>query len=124
MTFATPAWVVAVAISVLACGDDPASPEDDDFLPTFTAFWVNTADEDHTFVFQSDDDGLATGSFTGTEDHPTEGNSPVEGTFQNSVATTFIISRASGVRTYTGKFLHADTLRIFRTGESILLARQ
>ena len=105
----------------LACGDGPTVP--DDFLPTFSNQWINVASPTHIFQLNSTDDGEPSGTFDGTETHPGFGNSPIEGTFVNSVAV-LTIKRVAGDLVYAGKFLAEDTLRLTRTGETIVIARQ
>jgi hypothetical protein len=115
--------VLAVSLLIHGCGDDTTSPTDD-FLPIISNTWENTANQDHSFSLASGDDGEPSGTFTGIEDHPTLGEAEIEGTFQNSTVSQFLIRRSTGNVTYTGKFLAADTLRLTRDHETLLIARR
>ena len=116
--------VIAATLPIAAApACDNGVTDVDDFLPTFSNTWHNVADETHTFALASADDGKATGSFSGEENHPDlEIPNPIGGTFTNSVCE-FIIDRPGGNVTYAGKFLHADTLRLTRSGETLVIAR-
>lgn len=111
-----------VILASLSCGDDTTTNPDDDFLPIFTNTWRDTRDLDHTFSFNSTDDGQPSGTVEGTETLNFE-ESPMEGTFQNSVVTNLTIHRASGDKVYTGKFLHEDFLVLVSGTDSVLLFR-
>ena len=115
------AVVLCLTVGMPACSEKITTP--DDFLPVFSNSWENVANQAHTFQLNSTDDGKATGAFDGNENHPTLGSSLIEGTFTNSVAQ-FTIKRNAGNLTYAGKFLHRDTLRLTRSGETLLLGRQ
>lgn len=110
--------VFAVVAGTTAC--DSTSP--DDFLPVITNAWRNVTNAAHTFQLNSTDDGQASGAFTGTEDHPTLGESDISGTFTNSTCQ-FTIARPGGNVTYSGKFVHADTLRLTRSQETLVIAK-
>jgi hypothetical protein len=115
--------LLALAFLLGGCSDDVTTPTDD-FLPLISNTWENTANEDHTFSLASGDDGQPSGTFTGTETHPSLGESDIQGTFQNSVVSQFLIRRSTGDVTYTGKFLAPDTLRLTRDHETLLIARR
>ena len=95
----------------------------DDFLPTITNFWIDVADQTHTLDMASNDDGKATGSFTGTEDNPAFGLSDVSGTWIHS-KVTLTIKRPGGDLQFTGKFTAIDTLHITGNGEDFVVAHQ
>ena len=116
------ALAVAAACILIGCGDDTITPPDD-FLPIISNQWKNTANENHTFSLISENDGDPSGTFTGTEDHPTLGSSDIEGAFQNSLVSAFTIKRSTGSLTYTGRFVHPDTLRLTRGQETLVITR-
>ena len=107
-------------LGAFGCSDTPTG-NDDDFLPIFSNTWHNVLDASHTFALASADDGQPSGTFSGTETRQGV-ESDIFGTFEHSTCD-FSIARASGTVTFSGKFLHADTLRLTRTGETLLIAR-
>ena len=122
MRFKTPAAgaVVAVLIVAGACSDSgPAG--NDDFLPIITNIWHNVADVSHEFSLNSPDDSTASGTFTGTEDHPSLGQSNLSGTFLHS-EIEFTIARPAGALKYSGQFTHRDTMRLTSTAGALVLA--
>ena len=112
----------AALLAVLSCGEDSTAPEDEDFLPVFTRTWRSTRDPNHSFALVSQNDRQASGTVTGEESLNFK-TSRVEGTFQNSRITSLIIHRATGDRTYTGRFLHPEILLLISASDSILLYR-
>lgn len=109
---------VAALVGLLACSDSGTQPNDD-FLPIFSNAWRDEADHNHFLQLNSVDDGKATGSFEGEE---SPGGALIEGTFTHSVVQLTIKRTPNLV--YQGKFLAADTLRLTRTGETLVVARQ
>ena len=95
----------------------------DDFLPTITNLWRDVADQDHTLDMASNDDGKATGSFSGTEERPGFVSSDVSGTWINS-KVTLTISRPGGDLQFNGKFTADDTLHITGNGEDFVVAHE
>lgn len=58
--------IAAVALPGCSGGNEPAL----DRIVTITASWQNEQNQDHFFVFQSDDDGKTEGTFNGEENQP------------------------------------------------------
>ena len=119
-----------LGLGLLACSGEKTTTSSlpvDDFLPVFSNLWRDVKLSQHTLVLTSTDDRKATGSFSGTESHPTLGSSsPMAGTFTNSTSAVTITRPAAGggVATYAGKFLQKDTLRFIRSGDTLTFARQ
>ena len=117
-------WMCAFAVAPSACGSETGTGSTtDDFLPVFTNFWRNVAVSTHTLVLTSTDDRKATGAFSGEERHPTFNVSLMGGTFTNSTSEV-TVRRNGGNVVYAGKFVSRDTLRLTRTGETVVFARQ
>ena len=114
--------VAMIGQGVLACGDDdPVSPTDD-FLPIISNTWHDVQNDFHTFSLVSQDDSTASGTFTGEEDHPTEGQSDLDGTFQGR-NVSFTIHRLAGDIVYTGSFVHRDTMTLTSSEGAKRIAR-
>ena len=111
----------AASILVLLSCDESVTPPDT-FVPLVSAFWTNVQNNNHTFVLISDDDGEASGAFTGDENHPTLGQSQLDGTFQNS-RVTFTVHRSAGDVVFSGRFVHADTMNLSSSAGALRLAR-
>jgi hypothetical protein len=112
---------VLIGATLFGCGGDGGGGGTgpvDNYLPLVSNFWKNVAAPAHTLTLQSSNDLKATGSFTGTEAHPTFGSSQTSGSWTNSTFT-MSIARSGGAVTYTGKFVSRDTLRLTRTGETL-----
>lgn len=120
-----PLGLLAV-VGLLGCPGEKVTAQVDDFLPTFTNAWKNVANQNHTFQLNSTDDGKASGAFDGIETQPNQARtqSSIVGTFTHSVVQLTIQRVVGGNLVYAGKFLAEDTLRLTRTGETIIIARQ
>jgi len=113
------------SLALPACGGSESGPTGsgtDNYLPFVSAFWSNVVTPSHTLTLLSEDNGKATGSFTGTESRAGV-ESTVTGTFRNSKAS-FAINRANG--TYGGTFYGAgkDSLRLTLGSETLVFKRQ
>lgn len=118
------AWICLAAVAPTACGSETATGgTTDNFLPVFSNLWRNVALSTHFLVLASADDRKATGAFSGNETHPTFNVSVMSGTFTNSTSEV-MVRRSGGNVMYTGKFVSRDTLRLTRTGETVVFARQ
>lgn len=99
-------------------GESGATAPVDNFLPVISNFWRNTKLPAHTLTLQSVDDRKPTGTFTGTEAHPTLGSSTASGSWTNSTFS-MSISRSGGSVTYNGKFISRDTMRLTRLADTL-----
>jgi hypothetical protein len=114
------ALVAALITAAFGCGGESATTAPvDNFLPVISNFWRNTKVAAHTLTLQSVDDRKPTGSFTGTEAHPTFGSSQASGTWTNSTFSITVL-RSGGSVTYSGKFLSRDTLRLIRLADTLV----
>lgn len=117
-------FTTLIGTAVAACGSDGGTTAPvDNFLPVFTNFWRNTKVSGHTLTLQSSNDGRAVGTFSGTETLPPSGSSQASGSWTNA---TFSISiaRTGGAVTYGGKFISRDTIRLTRSSDTLVFARQ
>jgi hypothetical protein len=114
----TGAW-----LTLVTSGCESGTTANDDFLPVITNFWRDVADQNHTLDMASNDDGNATGSITGTEEHPVFGTSAIAGTWVHS-RVTFTITRPGGDVQFTGRFTAVDTLHVTGNGEDFIVATQ
>ena len=87
--------------------------------------WVNEADAEHVFNFQSPDDGAPEGSFDGQETRPDDDTAnPLTGSWERG-HITFTVTREGGARTYAARFDQDEPLRLaFAAGsEQLVLLR-
>lgn len=118
------AFLLSLALPACGGGDSIATGPSDNYLPTISNFWRNVATPAHTLTLQSASDNKPSGTFTGTEAHPTFGQSTLAGSFTNSRAS-MVISRAAGAATYSATFYGSakDSLRLTRGNETLVFKR-
>lgn len=114
------ATTAAMGWAAVSCADDPLAG--DDFLPIITNTWHNVLDDTHTFDLESLDDSTAAGFLTGQEDHPIEGLSDLDGTFNHS-SITMVVHRPAGDFIYAGQFVHRDTMVLTSSAGPVSIAR-
>lgn len=88
---------------------------------TITNSWVDQADADHTFDFQSDDDGQTEGTFVGNEFQNFADVGGLTGNWKDG-EIEFTVDRASGAEvTYQGTFTEESPDRLtFTHGQETL----
>jgi|GEM_PF-3565905 len=116
-------FVIAVAVIIASCEEDnPAGPAP--YAPQFENQWHEENAADHTFQFNTDDDSLTRGIFTGAEDYPDSNffDSHLAGFFINR-EIEFNVQRPSGTVKFKGSFVTDDKIELNSAVGSLILVR-
>jgi hypothetical protein len=112
----------AVGFALIAGACEAATGSSDDFIPVISNIWHNVANEEHRFDIATDEDSVAEGTFTGTEDDPVLGQSAITGSWIHS-KVEFTIARAAGDVKYTGRFTAKDTMKVVSAVDALVIAK-
>ena len=119
-----PAIVVILPILFFMCNEDngPLS-NNDPILDPITNTWTVQSDSNYRFFFQTFDSTVTRGIFSGTEFHPTEGETDLFGFFDGTYVE-FDVKRPFDSRTkFKGKFINSNRINLSSSEGNITITR-
>ena len=102
--------LLMLSLLAVSCNkDNPASVQEEVYIPLISNSWTDVARADHRFNLTAPQSGVSQGTFTGEEVYQDSVDTfPLQGTFSNR-NISFTVTKRGRDTTYAGRFT-ADTL--------------